>query len=251
MDSKRINLKIINRDVLKYIALAAMFIGHFLIFTINELHFMGIPQNVALTLAKLQYIAPPTFFFFIAEGFQYTHSKKNYALRLLVFAIITQFTYVLCSKMMFDLKMFFTEWNVIMTLLLGLLVLIIWESKLKLPFRLLLIAACFAVNFLLKMEWRIAGLLIILAFHLLRERPIIRLVVYELIITAYFAISMGGFAAILDNLSIIAIMTLSVLLITFLDNGEKGRFPKFSKSFFYIFYPSHYLLIYFVKLIAG
>lgn len=251
MDGKNINLKIINREVLKYIALAAMFIGHFLIFTINELHFMGIPQNVAFTLIQFQYIAPPTFFFFIAEGFQYTHSKKNYALRLLVFAIITQFTFVLCSKMMVDLKMFFTEWNVIMTLLLGLLVLIIWESKLQLPFRLLLIAVCFTVNFLLRMEWRIVGLLIILAFHLLRERPIIRLVVYELIILGFFAISKGGFVAILDNLSIIAIMTLPVLIITFLYNGEKGRFPKFSKYFFYIFYPLHYLLIFLVKLIAG
>lgn len=251
MDSKRKNIKIINRDVLKYIALAAMFIGHFLIFTINELHFMGIPQNIALKLVQFQYIAPPTFFFFISEGFHYTHSKKYYAVRLLIFAVITQFTFVLCSKMMFDIKMFLTEWNVLMTLLLGLLVLIIWESKLQLPFRLLLIAACFAVNFLLKMEWRIVGLLVILEFYLLRERPIIRLVVYELIILGYFAISMGGLGAILANLSIIAIMTLPVILITFFYNGEKGRFQMFSKYFFYIFYPLHYLLIFFVKLIAA
>lgn len=251
MDSKRISFRLINRDVLKYIALAAMFIGHFLAFTAEELHFFGMPKGIAAFFMQFTYIVPPIFFFFIDEGFYYTHSKKAYAIRLFVFALITQIPCVLCNNMTFDIHKILTEWNVIMTLFLGLVVLIIWESKLKLPLRLLLIAACFALNFWLKTEWRISGILIILTFHLLRERPIIRLVVYELIILGYFAISLGGFEAILDNLSIIAIMTLPVLIITFLYNGEKGRFPKFSKYFFYIFYPLHYLLIFFVKLIAG
>lgn len=34
-------------------------------------------------------------------------------------------------------------------------------------------------------------------------------------------------------------------------NGKKGTHPRFSKWFFYIFYPSHLLLIYFAKLLAG
>ena len=251
MDSKKVNLKFINRDVLKYIAVAVMFIGHFLMFTINELHFWGIPQDLAVTLIRFQYIAPPIFFFFIAEGFYYTHSKKNYALRLLGFSVLTQIAYVLCNTLTFDIKMFFTEWNVIMTLFLGLVVLIIWECKLPLPFRLLLIAACGVANWLLNMEWRIVGLLIILAFHLLRERPIIRLVVYEFIILGYFLIGMGGIEAIFVNLNIMSIMSLPIVLITFFYNGKKGKYPKFSKYFFYIFYPAHYLLIFFVKLIAG
>lgn len=251
MDSKKVNLKFINRDVLKYIAVFVMFIGHFLMFTIDELHFLGIPKHIALTLIQFQYIAPPVFFFFIAEGFHYTHSKKDYALRLLGFSVITQIAFVLCNALTFDVKMFFTQWNVIMTLFLGLVVLIIWECKLPLPIRLLLIAACGAVNWLLNMEWRIVGLLVILAFHLLRERPIIRLIAYEFILLGYFIIGMGGIEALLINLNIILVMSLPIVLITFFYNGEKGKYPKFSKYFFYIFYPVHYLLIFFVKLIAG
>lgn len=251
MDRKKDKFKIINRDMLKYIAVAVMFIGHFLMFTNNELHFLGIPKKHAFALIQFQYIAPPIFFFFIAEGFHYTHSKKNYALRLLGFSVLTQLTYVLCNTLTFDIKMFFTEWNVIMTLFLGLVVLIIWECKLALPFRVLLLTACGAANWLLNMEWRIVGPLIILAFHLLRERPIIRLVVYELIIYGYFAIGMGSMEAIFVNLNLISIMSLPIVLITFFYNGKKGKYPKFSKYYFYIFYPAHYLLIFFVKLIVG
>ncbi len=242
--NRKINLRVINRDMLKYFAAAVMFIGHFLTYTIPELHLLGIPVPIARMLVYLQYSAPPIFFFFIAEGFHYTRSKGRYALRLFIFAVITQVPFVLCHALTFDVKMFFTGWNVIMTLFLGLMVLIIWECRLPLPARLLLIAACGAVSFLLNTEWRIVGLLIILAFHLLRERPFIRLIAYELIITGYILVTPLNFGYILET-------ALPILLITFFYNGGKGRFPTFSKCFFYIFYPAHLLFIFFVRILAG
>ena len=36
--------------------------------------------------------------------------------------------------------------------------------------------------------------------------------------------------------------TVAYLLMTVFYNGKKGRFPTFSKWFFYIFYPSHIML---------
>ena len=251
MENKQINLRVINRDMLKYIAVVAMFISHFLIYTIKELKLLGIPMNIARLLMQLQFIAPPIFFFFIAEGFHYTGSKKKYALRLFGFAIITQFTYVLSHALFFDTVMFFTSWNVIMSLFLGLVVLVIWEWKKPLPIRLILIAGCCALSYALNMEWAITGQLVIWTFHLFRERPLIRLMLYELIMLGYVVIGVGGINAIFMNWQLLLTTFLAIVLITFFYNGKKGKYPKFSKYFFYIFYPAHWLLIYFVRIIAG
>ena len=35
--------------------------------------------------------------FFLVEGYRYTHSRKKYALRLLIFALISQVPYGPCS----------------------------------------------------------------------------------------------------------------------------------------------------------
>ncbi len=245
---KRTNItKILNRDLLKYIALTAMFIGHFLVFTIKELAFFGMPKSVATVLVYLQYIAPPIFFFFIAEGFHYTKSKKDYAIRLLIFAIITQVPFILLAQTKFDVIAFFTSWNVIMELFLGLLVLIIWESKKSLWLRILLIAICCAASHVFKVEWGIAGLLITLSFHIFREKPVFRFGVFELTMLGYTVATQGGFKALFTSWGLILPTTLAMILITFFYNGKKGRYPKFSKYFFYIFYPAHLLLIYCVK----
>lgn len=50
MGNKSLNLRIINRDMLKYIAMLFMFIGHFLLYTIKELRLIGIPGNIASVL---------------------------------------------------------------------------------------------------------------------------------------------------------------------------------------------------------
>ena len=251
MNSTKTNLKFINRDMLKYMAVTVMFIGHFLIKTIKELNMLGIPRGIASVLMQLQYMAPPIFFFFIAEGFYYTGSRKKYAIRLFGFALITQVTYVLCETLTFDVRMFFTSWNVVMTLFLGLMVLIIWECKLPLPVRLLIIGACGLVNYLLKMEWAITGLLIIFAFHILRERPIIRIVVYELILLGDIVVGMGGIGAVFSMIPFFVTTFLAIILITFFYNGKKGKHPKFAKYFFYIFYPAHLFLIFIIRVVAG
>ena len=77
-------IKFVNRDLLKWIALFFMGIGHFLLFTAAEFKYFGLQGSVLKFFIMMQYIAPPIFFFFISEGYHYTHSKKQYFIRLLV-----------------------------------------------------------------------------------------------------------------------------------------------------------------------
>ena len=71
------NLKLINRDLLKWTALFFMGIGHFLLYTAEEFRFFGLPNPFLKFFVMMEYFAPPVFFFFISEGYSYTHSKKK------------------------------------------------------------------------------------------------------------------------------------------------------------------------------
>ena len=121
-------IKVFNRDQIKYIAALLMFIGHFMIFTVKELNYLGLPSVIVKPLILFQYIAPFVFMFFIAEGFYYTKNLKKYFARLLTTGIVTQFTFVLANTGSMDWNMFLTTGNIVLTLLLSLLILIIYVN---------------------------------------------------------------------------------------------------------------------------
>lgn len=70
----------INRDVLKIIALISM--------TIDHIGYLLFPKSILMR--AIGRLAFPIFAYFIAEGFRYTKNKQNYFLRMFAFAILTQ-----------------------------------------------------------------------------------------------------------------------------------------------------------------
>ena len=79
----------LNSNQLKLIAIIAMTADH-LTWVIWPGYQTGWPQ---LALHCVGRITAPIMWFFIAEGYHYTHSFKKYALRLLLFAVISHFAY--------------------------------------------------------------------------------------------------------------------------------------------------------------
>lgn len=244
-------IKVINRDQLKYIAALVMFVGHFMIFTINELNFLGLPTVVAKSLIWFQYMAPPVFMFFISEGFYYTKNRMKYFERLLITGIVTQFAFVLANTGTMDWKMFLTTGNVVLTLLLSLLILIIYDcSRVNIILKILMIVLCTGITYVWNMEWAVIAPLIVFAFYILRDKPVWRFVAYEILMIVYVLISMGGFAAFISNVLFVLVVQIPIVIITLFYNGQKGRFPMFSKYFFYFFYPMHMMLIFMIKVIV-
>ena len=245
-------VKLINRDMLKWIALFFMGVGHFLLYTADELHFCGLSGSVLKFFIMMEYIAPPVFFFFIAEGYRYTHSKKKYFIRLLVMTLVTQIAYVLYHtyaaehKISFDFLMFLTNWNVIATLLLGFISIAIWDSSKHMALKAAGIVLCCAAGYFT--EWSCFGVLFILLFYVFREHPLIRFTAYELLMFIY-VLRMSGFSIYGFSWLLFVVFSLPIITITLFYNGEKGHFPKLSKYFFYFFYPAHLLLIYIVKIL--
>ncbi|MBD5461136.1 MAG: conjugal transfer protein TraX, partial [Lachnospiraceae bacterium] len=81
--------KKLNANHLKLIAVTAMTIDHF-----SDLIYPGFPANpVSVFLHIIGRLTAPIMWFFICEGYYYTHSRKKYILRLLVFAILSHFAY--------------------------------------------------------------------------------------------------------------------------------------------------------------
>lgn len=124
--------KVINRDVIKYVAVFFMFWGHLISWLTlldnpdnsNAIYNLPVWTNIVTNLSMF---CPPVMFFFIADGYKYTRNCKKYALRLFMFACITQ---------LFDYLLFHEKpeqsGNVIFTLFLGLLAIMAWESRFSL-----------------------------------------------------------------------------------------------------------------------
>ncbi len=249
-------LKVLNRDGMKYLALLVMFVGHM----ISWLNLMAHPDDPAalyrlpiplMILSGLSLFCPAVMFFFIADGYKYTRNRKQYALRLLLFACITQpFDWLIFQP----INGWWTS-NVLFTLLLGLLSIMAWESRCKLWQRVLLVIACVAATVLLYADWLVFGVLFIFFLHVFRDRPKARFLSYTLLILVHTLLNLVSLGTVptprlLLHMGVMFTAFMAAYpCMTVFYNGKKGSHPVFAKWFFYLFYPLHYLIIFLVKVV--
>lgn len=202
-------------------------------------------------------MAFPIFAFQIAEGFVHTSNFKKYALRLLIFALITEIPFNL-----FYSSRWFNPFhqNVLFTLLLGLMAMYFIDRAKKRKTAksiifsvlwLLLIAVASLIGFV---DYGFWGVVTVVMFYVLRDFPfawlaqlvamvLIHVVVFEgqmFLVDIFgktYEIPSQGFAV----FSLIPI---------WLYGGRKGKSSKFMQYAFYAFYPVHMLILYLIKLFA-
>ncbi len=77
-------------------------------------------------------------------------------MRLAAIALITQVPFYLCHSYSVGepVTAMFTSWNILSTLFLGLLVLIVWDSKWKLPVRIFVMLDITGTSYLINAEWK-------------------------------------------------------------------------------------------------
>ena len=114
MDKK---YKIMNRDQIKYLAIILM--------TFNHIAHILLPSGTVIyeVFEDMGYFTSITMCYFMVEGYFYTHSRKDYAKRLLIFAFIAEIPFVLA--------MGYFQLDVMFTFFLCLCILAVLDSKLN------------------------------------------------------------------------------------------------------------------------
>lgn len=225
-------IQFLNGFHLKLIAICTMLIDH-----MGYTLFPGV-----MWLRCVGRVAFPIFCFLIAEGCVYTHDRKKYALRLLVFALLSEIPYNLMnSGMIWDPY----DQNVLWTLLTGALVcwLMDWALKKCTPLSFVLTGAVMlAAYWLLEIgntDYGGWGMLLVAAFYGVHRAPsgaVVKMIAQAFGL-AFFSIGvMGGYLS-------IELWSLAALVPIWLYNGQRGFSNKAVQYGFYAFYPVHILAL--------
>ena len=225
-------VRVLNGFHLKLIAICTMFIDH-----MGHTLFPGV-----MWLRCIGRVAFPIFCFLIAEGCVYTHDRKKYALRLLVFALLSEIPYNLMnSGMIWDPY----DQNVLWTLLTGALVcwLIDWALKKCTPLSFVLTGAAMVAAYWLLEAFRTDyggwGMLLVAAFYGVHRAPsgaVVKMIAQAFGL-AFFSLGvMGGYLS-------IELWSLVSLAPIWLYNGQRGFSHKAVQYGFYAFYPVHILIL--------
>lgn len=235
--------RILNRDVIKYIAMVTMFLNHF------AHMFLQAGTAAYEVLLDIGIFTAPVMCYFLVEGYMHTRSKVKYGLRLFLFALL--------SQLPFQLALGYKMLNMIFTLLCCFLILVVME-KVSSPM-LKAVLCVLLVLMTMVADWAVvAPLTTILLCNAWGDRKRMAhgfLVVYLLFsmlnVPSYTSGETGGWTAyavfqgLLSGLGILA----AAVTVLALYNGERAkRGRNFSKWFFYIFYPAHLLVLYLIKI---
>lgn len=220
--------KVLSGTSLKIIACASMFIDH----TCATLFAgSGTALTIRLTVGR---IAMPLFLFLLCEGFFYTHSRKKYAITLLITALV--------SEPIYDIALYgsscdFTHQNVCFTLLFALLLLctinyIALKSNelLNIP----IVAAFCLASYMLNLSYDYAAMITVAVLYYLHWHESY---IQGLAGSAIISIAANTPGAFLASVP------------TFLYNGKRGAVGGRFKYFFYAFYPAHLFILYLIKIL--
>lgn len=170
-------------------------------------------------------LAFPIYCFLLVEGFLHTHDFKKYALRMLGFALISEFPF----DWAFFSGVYWGHQNVYFTLLLGLLAmkaLDTYQTKEGLPTLkgVLLAAACIGAAALLHCDYDVLGLALILALYMTRRDKKSQCIA----------------GAVFSLFEPVAPLAFGLM---WFYNGERGSSSKAEQWVFYWFYPVHIFVL--------
>ncbi|SHK36480.1 TraX family protein [Hespellia stercorisuis] len=219
-------------STLKMIAIITMLIDHIgativlrILIQTQDPHMFLIYQ----ILRKIGRISFPIFCFLLVEGFLHTHDVKKYALRLGIFAVISEIPFDLALTR--DPSLYNEHQNVFLTLLIGLLVLaglryiecrLSMYSVAQMAAYLLCVSGGMALAYFLKTDYDYRGVICIVILYLSRNNRLLQCV-------------LGALSFLWE------IPASAAFVLIYLYNGKRGFQMKY---FFYLFYPVHLLILY-------
>lgn len=213
---------------LKVIALVTMIIDH-----VGAVFF---PQFI--WLRYIGRLSMPIYAFLLVQGYQHTKSFTRYALRLALFAVISEVPYDLLFR---GTWLEFSNQNIMFTLLSALITMKLLDASAKSRNIFMFIGAicAAALPYLLRFDYGVYGVAVVLCFFLFRKYRGID------------AIAFSGltYAKYMNDSNYIQLYAIAASIPILLYNGKKGALSL--KYFFYIAYPAHLLLLFAVRYLVN
>ncbi len=225
----------LNANQLKLIAIAAMTLDH-LTWTL----WPGYSTDWwVVAFHILGRLTAPIMWFFIVEGYHYTHNLKKYAMRLFILAVVSHFAYNFCFGMSFIpfTSTVFNQTGVVWSLAWGLVLLYINDNEhVKQWQKIIWILVICVITF--PSDWSCIATMSILYMGINRGNfkkqmewmmfwTLMYAVVYFVFIDRVYAVIQLG-----------TCLTIPLLR---LYNGEKGSWKGMGRLF-YIYYPAHLVI---------
>lgn len=233
----------LSREAIKYLAILTMTCNHLALALLQT-------SPLRETLIDIGYFTAITMCWFLAEGYRYTHSVRNYALRLFVFGLLAEVPFcVVVGSFAFD--MLFT-----LLACLGVLVVCDRVQNLSLRVTIILLLALFTEF----CDWGVLPVAFVLLFRQSRgnfQREAAAFGIGALLqffsVLIDFLASCAPAEALLHSVSASLPLMVSGLVILFLYNGKRSESHRaFHKWFFYVYYPAHLAVLAICKvLLAG
>lgn len=233
----------LDRNLIKYIAMFTMFLNHFAHTFLQD----GFLKTL---FTDIGYFTAVTMCYFLVEGYHYTRSKKKYAMRLLIFAIISEVPFCFLAGT-FCLNMLFT-------LLFCFCILILQDQYADRQWKFLLIALLFCACIF--SDWMILaplftiffskaygnrrkqagayGLCVLLQFLMMLLNDFMKTEPPKLPVTL-----LNAFFASLP------LAVSGIVILCFYKGRMSKAHPKLNRWFFYVFYPAHLTILMVVKLL--
>lgn len=217
-------------STLKLIAIVTMFIDHLGVVAFEtHLDEYMIPYYAMRLIGRLAF---PIYCFLLVEGFCHTRDVKKYALRLLLFAFISEIPFDLA----FNRQMFYWRYqNVFFTLFIGLTVIALMHHA-KEVFKGLM-------RFLVECAVLIAGIMLAQLLYTDYGAVGVLAIVFIYMFKQYRsnALALGVSVLWLSAMNTLESPALIDILLVKFYNGKRGLDLKYV---FYAFYPVHLLLLY-------
>lgn len=232
------NLQVLNRDQIKLLAVIAMTFNHIS-------HALLAPGTVLCEVFEdIGYFTAMTMCFFLVEGYRYTRSKRAYAKRLLLFALVSEIPYVLALG--------FYQLNVLFTLLVSFLVLWVMDSAMAPWKKRLSICGLFLVS--CGCDWAFMLPLGAILFKRAEGQPRRQALAYAVVGGIFWLMNIPGYAppgaayAMLHSFYATLGIIASAVAALVLYNGKRSeRAGAFNKWFFYIYYPAHLTVLWIIR----
>ena len=228
-------MKKLNRNQIKYLVVLAMVLDHigWAFFPVGSLegqllHFVG-------------RLTGPTMAFFLEEGYEHTRNPRRYALRLGLFALISAVPYALFESG----KPFNLQQNVMYTLFLGFLGMWAWDRGPWNVTRKKWIVSALVVLSVIG-DWPVMDVLCPVLMFRNREEPQEKWNSFLLVSFISFVMSVTGWEPLWYGAFSFG-MILPCLLLRYCYSGEQGSKNPIHKWFFYIFYPAHLLVLWYLR----